>query len=223
MDDIDLKLIQALAMNSKATYRELGDELGLSANSVLKRAQELADMGAIEQFTVALTPKALPQVWIRICGITEYAVTDEAMERLGKNPITYAVSAASGNFLYVTGILHDLSEMNRYVNFVKSEGKMANPIYGILENPAYGLLDRTQSREAPGTKLANMDYRILASLQDNCRKPIAEVARSLGVSARTARRHLERMEKNSLIYYSVKFHPVRSGNICTIVHLYFKG
>lgn len=122
---------------------------------------------------------------------------------------------AGGNYIYVRGILHDISEMNRYVNFVIREGKITNPVYGLL--------DMAQSKTASEDLLTNMDYRILASLQANSRKQIVDVANELKISAKTARGRLERMEENGLISYGIKFDPTSSGYIFAAMSLFLKN
>ena len=51
MDEIDLTIILFLMNNSRLTYREISDHLGLSVNAIYKRVQTLIDIGTIEKFT----------------------------------------------------------------------------------------------------------------------------------------------------------------------------
>ena len=62
MDDVDFLLIKKLAANSRATFRLLADESGLSVSSVHKRVQALQEAEIIRRFTANPTPKAVPQV-----------------------------------------------------------------------------------------------------------------------------------------------------------------
>ena len=112
MDDIDFQLIKILRDNSRATYREIADELGLSINSAHKRVQGLIDLGVIRQFRVFLTPKALPQYTVRVCGRSDASLVDETVKKLGKNPHTTRVIVSSGNSFHVVGMLSDISRIN---------------------------------------------------------------------------------------------------------------
>lgn len=215
MDDVDFKLIKELRVNSRATYRELADELGLSVNSVHKRVQALIDLGIIKQFTVFLTSKALPQVVVRVCGRSDVASIDEAVIRLGNNPNTSRVVVSSGNSLHVVGFLSDISEINRYANFVIQEGQITDPTIRLIDSP--------QRQGESGASLTDTDYRIIASLQDNCRKQIVDVAAELGISAKTVRRRLNRMEENGLIHFGVKYDHASLGGIFVLLDLYLKA
>jgi DNA-binding Lrp family transcriptional regulator len=215
MDDLDFLLIKELTANSRATYRELADKLGLSVNSAHKRVQALVDKGIIKQFTAYLTPKALPQVRVRVCGKSATTYMDETVKRLGKNPDTSMIVISSGNSLHVVGVLRDVSEISRYSSFAIREGQIANP--------NIRLLDLHQSRTEPVASLTNTDYRIVASLQKNCRKQIVDIATELGISAKTVRRRLERMEKNGLIYYGIQYDHASLGGIFTLLDLYLKS
>jgi DNA-binding Lrp family transcriptional regulator len=133
MDDIDFKLIKELVANSRITFRKLADKSNISVSSVHKRVRGMVERGIIKQFIAYPTPKALPHIWICICGVSEAPMLEDAVERIGKSPTTFRVMIASGNYLCVRGVLHDMAEMNRYVSFVIREGRIKNPIYGILD------------------------------------------------------------------------------------------
>lgn len=213
MDDVDFLLLKKLAANSRATFRELAGETGLSASSVHKRVQVLTELGVIRRFTALPSPKAVPQVYVCVCGISDTARPEEAAERIGASPSTFRVMVATGNYLCVKGILHDVSEMSRYVSFVIREGNLKNPIYGLMD-PVYS---------GATLPLSKTDYQILASLQDNSRKDIADVAAELCISAQTARRRLGQMEKSGLINNSIHYDLTPSGDIFAKMSLFVKG
>ncbi|HMK46973.1 MAG TPA: winged helix-turn-helix transcriptional regulator [Methanocella sp.] len=213
MDAVDFLLLKKLTANSRATFRELAVETGLSASSVHKRVRVMTDLGIIRRFTASPTPKAVPHVCVCVCGTSEAAVPEEAAERIGASPLTFRAMVASGNYLCVKGILRDISEMSRYVGFVIREGSMKNPIYGLMD-PVY---------TGPAAPLSRIDYRILASLQYDSRKDIADVAIELGISAQTARRRLGQMEKSGLVNYSINYDLTPSGDIFAKMSLFVKS
>ncbi|HEY3272314.1 MAG TPA: winged helix-turn-helix transcriptional regulator [Methanocella sp.] len=215
MDDIDLRIIQELVANSRVTYRELAGKLGLSVNSVHKRVQHMTETGMIQQFTFHLTTRVVPQVWVRVCGASATKLMDETVEKLGKNPNTSMVAVSSNNTLHVVGVLRDFAEISRFVNFVVRTGEIAKPDVR-LPNP----------RQLPGiagVSLTDTDYKILAALQGNCRKQIVDVATELGLATKTVRRRLERMEKNELISYGIKFDHSLLGGTFTLLDMYVKS
>ena len=71
-------------------------------------------------------------------------------------------------------------------------------------------------------ELCELDLRIISSIKDNSRKAISDVAAELGVSAKTVRRRLERMVKNSLVELSLEWYPDKSNDIITIFDVHLK-
>jgi len=54
MDDIDLKLLELLKENSRASYVELGKMLNLSEAAVRRRVKKLVEDGTIKKFTLEI-------------------------------------------------------------------------------------------------------------------------------------------------------------------------
>ena len=59
MDDIDERLIQAVVKDGRATYLELGEEVGLSPSATKRRLDRLVASGAIRGFTALVDPRVL--------------------------------------------------------------------------------------------------------------------------------------------------------------------
>lgn len=69
-----------------------------------------------------------------------------------------------------------------------------------------------------------LDWRILAGLRRNARRPLPELARDLKVSVRTVRRHLNRMEKEGAVDAVAMFDPSRlDGAFPFLLMLHFDG
>ncbi|HMK45472.1 MAG TPA: winged helix-turn-helix transcriptional regulator [Methanocella sp.] len=212
MDDVDIKIIQELLSNSRMTYRELADRLDLSVNSAHKRVQSLVEQGVVQRFTLHLTPKVLPQVWVRVCGKSATVLMDETVERLGANQNTSMVAVSSGNMLHILGVLRDYAEVNKFVNFAIKTGEIADPDIRLPNPPHF--------QGTAEVSLTRTDYRILASLQENCRKQIVDMAAELCISAKTVRRRLSGMEKGEAVHYRINFDHALLGGVFTLLDLY---
>jgi DNA-binding Lrp family transcriptional regulator len=186
---------QSACSYSRVPYRELADSLELSVNSIHKRVQAMVDAGIIAKFVAYPSMKALPWLMIGIAGMSEASDQGETAARLGSHPCTQRVALASSNYLLVIGLLRDIPEMNRYVSFVIGEGKIASPNVSLVHFH--------EPQELMPDALTTTDFRILAAIQDDSRKQIVDVAEELGISAKTIRRRLDRMEKEGLIHYSI--------------------
>ncbi len=58
-DQLDRRMLAALALNGRMTVRELAEDMGLSAPSVAERMRRLEDRGVIKGYTVVIDPHAL--------------------------------------------------------------------------------------------------------------------------------------------------------------------
>lgn len=59
VDDIDRGIVTALQRDARATFAEIGAEVGLSAPAVKRRVDRLVASGAIRGFTAVVDPAAL--------------------------------------------------------------------------------------------------------------------------------------------------------------------
>ena len=56
IDEIDTHIIASLVANSRSSFREIGDEVGLSAPAVKRRVDRLLDERVITGFTALINP-----------------------------------------------------------------------------------------------------------------------------------------------------------------------
>lgn len=59
LDDLDHQIVAWLAREGRASFREIGDAIGLSAPAVKRRIDRLRDGGVIERFAAVVDPAAL--------------------------------------------------------------------------------------------------------------------------------------------------------------------
>jgi Lrp/AsnC family transcriptional regulator for asnA, asnC and gidA len=214
MDETDLTLIKLLLVNARSPYRHLADQLGLSVNAVHKRIQALIQSGVIKAFTAKASLAALGGHSVHIFGRSESGSLSDIMDTIGSNESTYWVSVAGGDHLYVGGYLRDISELASYSEHVSKVGEFRNPTIGLMHSE--GLGDATLGFNSRSNSLFQpLDYEIIYSLQNNCRKAITDVAEEIGVSAKTARRRLKWMTDNGMIELSLEWYPDKSNDIIT--------
>ncbi|MBO0776598.1 MAG: Lrp/AsnC family transcriptional regulator [Actinobacteria bacterium] len=58
-DELDKRIVSALVGNARATYAEIGAQVGLSAPAVKRRVDRLRSSGAITGFSATVDPSAL--------------------------------------------------------------------------------------------------------------------------------------------------------------------
>jgi len=59
IDEIDRHIISLLVADARASYREIGEQVGLSAPAVKRRVDRLLDAGVVTGFTARINPDAL--------------------------------------------------------------------------------------------------------------------------------------------------------------------
>lgn len=209
MDQADITLCRLLQTDSRAPYHELSNKLGLSINAVHKRIRGLVELGIIRSFRARPSLYALGALNVWVFGKSESAHPDEVHLRLKKNDSTYWVANSGGGFVYVGGYLRDISQLEPYTSLVMRDAEMASPTVGLLPSAP---------RQSAAT-LHSLDYKIVASLQHDSRKPLSDVAAEVGASAKTVRRRLAWMTDRQLVELTIDWYPDASNDIIAISHI----
>jgi DNA-binding Lrp family transcriptional regulator len=210
MDEVDLTIINMLWMNSRVPLRELADKLDLSVNSVHKRINNLVDQGVIEQF--CMTPNLHPDsVSIIIIGKSNSPSLEKAINDLGKTRNVEKAMSGLDNWIMMSVHLKKISEMNAFTEQAVRELALKNYIVGLFT------CDDQKTEPVPLTK---QDYQIFNSMAQNSRKSISDVAEELGVSPKTVKRRLTKMEK--MIYAGINWQPTMSNDIISYMLLTLK-
>jgi DNA-binding Lrp family transcriptional regulator len=207
-----------LLSNSRTPYRELADKLNLSVTAIHNRIQTLIDMGIIRKFTAR--PSILTQnaIHILIVGITKADNIRDLIPKLQKHGSIYWLAVAGGNVLYVGAYLKHIAELEELACFVKENASIPEPTVSITSSPLPANLKSLNL----ATDLCELDYKIIRSLKDDSRKPVANIAEEVGVSVKTVRRRLDRLVKNFLIELSIEWYPDASNDIISAFHVHLK-
>ena len=226
MDDTDRKLLNLICANPRIHFRELAKRLGISRQAVNHRMQVLTKIGVIQGMIAGISIPYLDAVPVAVFGISRTASIEETLDRLGESEFTRRVVVAGGNYLYVVGFLRNISELDSYVEFVKRAGEMSEPTVGIYclddgLSPDYSV-DGGGKRKQSYKELSPLDLKIIASLKDNARRPVAEIADKVGASAKTVRRHLEHMISEGSLDFYVPWDLLPGEDMFTLMHVNLK-
>ena len=221
MDETDLRLCQILIVNSRLPHRELAERLGLSVQAVHRRVEGLVKEGVIRAFTTRLSASYLNAVQAFLFGVPGTTSFKQVLDKLGEDEHTDTAIATSGNNIFIIALLRSVSELESYVEFVKKELSMPAP--GVA------LEGSTQFPNAPGrpsgpakAPLTELDMRILRSLHRDSRKAVEDVAGELGVSAKTVKRHLDRMVADGVVEFGIDFEPAASTGLVSFIAVVLK-
>ncbi len=223
MDDIDRKLLILIAAEPRIHFRKLAERLGISRQAAHHRMQILTEKGVIKGAIAGISVHYLGAVTVAVFGRSKATSIEKTFERLGESEFTRRALLAGGNFLYVVGFLRNTDELDGFIEFVRRTAEMPEPTVGVycLDDGLmpYYAVDGLGERKGEFKKLSPLDMRIIAALKDDARRPVADVARSIGASAKTVRRHLDRMLSNGSLDMSVPADLSKAGDLLSIMHV----
>jgi len=223
MDDVDRRLMTLISMSPRMHYRELAERLGISRQAVHHRIRVLMETGVIQGTTADISGPYLDAVPVVVFGRAKSGPIENTLDLLGESEFTRRVVVAGGNFLYVVGLLRNISELDSFAEFVRHTAEMQEPTVGVYSlnpglMPEY-IVDGIGRRKQSYKRLSLLDLRIIASLKGNARRSVAEIASMVGVSPKTVRRHLEGMISEGSLELSVRSDQPSGGDMLFLLHL----
>lgn len=209
MDETDIQLCRLLFMNARQPYRAISKALGISNQAVHRRVQLLEEQGVIRRYTVTLSDDFANAVRVRIGGPSTLTSFEELVDALKKDERTLRLVYCSTDMVSVTALLKRLEDLDDYLGFLKREVGMSTPKVAFTGPGQFGDEGvRRPMKRRP--ELTPLDYRIISALSRDSRKPVAELAEELGVSAKTVKRRLDRMVQESVLEFSLEYDPAAS-------------
>lgn len=212
MDELDLYILKKLMVNSRLTYRDLAEDINISVSAVHKRIKHLEDIGTINAFVARPSLISLKGIWVMTTGTSTATSVDQICQELGKHESIYFIGIASGKYLYIAAYLRDITEMQDYSIYVANTSHISDPTFGIITIP---YITTPES-------LSTIDYKILKTLNRDSRKKIIDIAEEVGISAKTVRKSINRMNENKLAYFTIEWTPKSENDFITIFHIYLK-
>lgn len=210
MDDTDLLMCKLLFNNSRLSQRDLADSLGLTVGAVHRRVDSLIEEGIIKEFTANISRGYLNAVSAQVEGICDCMSVDDMIGKLRKNGSIITVLVSSVNLTTVTLLLRDISDLSAVVEQIRTVLQMRQPKVTISARTFIG--NEPFEKEYIGNReLSRIDYRIINALHHNSRKLVVDIAEEIGITPKTVRNHLEQMERERAIEYTLVWNPAFSG------------
>ncbi len=97
VDKIDERIIGLLKENSRMTYVDIGNEVGLSEGAVRNRVQSLISSGVIRRFTVEVTPSMRVRALVMI-SVSPNIPTLKISEKVEKLPGMERIYEVTGEY-----------------------------------------------------------------------------------------------------------------------------
>jgi DNA-binding Lrp family transcriptional regulator len=223
MDDTDRELLMLIVTNPRISFRDLAKRLGITKQAAYRRLHTLRESGVVEDMTADISIPYLDAVPVAVFGRSKAPSVLKTFDRLGECEFTRRVIAGCGNYIYVNGILRDLSELDGFVDFVERVAELQDVTIGTY-SPDPGLMphyvvDGITNRRPNYRKLSDLDLRIIISLKGDVRKPVKDIASELGVSVKTVKRHLDLMMSEGSLELHVRTDSPLAGDLMFVVHV----
>ena len=222
MDDIDRKLLLLICENPRTHNKELEKRLGMSRQAIHHRMLALSKSGVFRLIRPGVSIHYIDGVAAAVWGRSKTSSVEETLDGLRENEFVGRVVVAGGNYLYILGCLRNASELDGYVEFVKRTAEIPEPTIGLAVFGDGILPYSGEQRMQSYKKLSPLDLRIIISLRGNVRKPVAEIAEMLGVTAKTVSRRLNDMISGGSLDYDIPWDIPLGGDMLTVVHVSLK-
>jgi Lrp/AsnC family transcriptional regulator for asnA, asnC and gidA len=113
IDDVDNQILQKLTFDGRMAFTEIGKEIGLSTNTILKRYRKLVENGSIK-VSIQIDPKKIGYTSImdfNIAFTTHIGLSDDIVESFAKIPDIIIITKTSGDYdLQLTAMIRDTEE-----------------------------------------------------------------------------------------------------------------
>lgn len=150
LDSTDIRIIEQLLLNGRASLREIAEELELSPSTVSNRFSKLRDSGIIERFQPVLDYEKMGFGFTAVVQVTvEAGYHDEVARKLSREGFVTSLFQVTGETDIISVCrFRDREEMRE--NLIEGLNKME----GILDTNTNVVLDSHENR---GIDLAPLD------------------------------------------------------------------
>ncbi len=228
MDLTDIKLIKLLERKPRASCSELAAFLDISAPSVQRRIADLEDSKRIVGYTAYLSPRITSASIVIVHGQAKRPLTPQMLGALANHGSVRRIAQGTMNHYYLIIVKKNANDLDGVVTIFQDICEVDDP--KVLFVGGHFTIDKAlEANRSPmedpskPPKLKKVDYQIILSLHENARKPITAISNELGISARTVRRRLERMERESIIEYDVLSLPRSAQDLILIFNISLKS
>lgn len=131
LDDIDWKLIQLLEQDARLTFRELGQQVNLSAPAVTKRIDRMTEAGIIRGYRAEID---LAKIGLPITAFSQISVargkSREIANQLQSLPEVTDCYRIAGDYSYI--VKFHVASMQHLESFIDRIGKLGHSTTSIV-------------------------------------------------------------------------------------------
>jgi DNA-binding Lrp family transcriptional regulator len=221
MDKLDTAVIRELIMDPstlmfrqdiRRPYESIAKKLNVSEDTIRNRVKALEEGGPIRGWKVGINPNLLGyRFYYVVFDVKPPAFKDDVYSKLKSTlPGLMWLADYFGDHAGIVVASKDEESLRKVCDHISSIAHSDNLTWAYDPYPKCNL------------KFLENDWKIVASIQRNPRKPYSEIASELGLSTRTVRRRLERMlEERALFSFpDVDFRKLSGSIVVDLVVFY---
>ncbi len=119
IDSVDDKIIRILQSDSRKSFVEIADEIGLSESAVRRRVKNLIDNGIIKRFTIELDAgnKASAITLISVSSTADTSIVSSNLMKLNGVEVIYEITGQYDIAAIIAA--PTIAEINQYIDDVR--------------------------------------------------------------------------------------------------------
>jgi DNA-binding Lrp family transcriptional regulator len=175
------------------TYQSLAEKYNVSSNAIKKRIDKLIETGVIERFTIRLS-------WAMLDAepVLSFLYTDKSgnamqlIDEIGANPLVHMVGFDSYGSWDVSASYRDANDLSKLGDFLRS-------FESVKSVEMHPLCIKETGKKVEFNKL---ELRVIATLVEDARMSISEIAEKTGLTSRRVRRILTNLMENGGVRFT---------------------
>jgi DNA-binding Lrp family transcriptional regulator len=192
LDNIDLQIIRLLSRDSRAPYKGIALEVGISSNAAKQRINKMVSNGVIQGFVLRINPVIFG--YEKECILTLSHIGKTIKEQ----DVLKYVSLVGDVFVFAR-------QLGGALTFVLSVRAGAEEKLSTLTDLLTPSTIRSifLSYSPINTRIHSSDLEVMKYLLSNSRMQIDDIAKESSLSSKTVKRRLEVMKENHILQFSV--------------------
>jgi len=183
LDSVDIGILRAMGENCRASYQDMGRNLGMTANAIKKRVNKLVENGTIHSFVVYLSFAMIDaESFLAILTPATSNIEEEILKEIVKNPHIFSTGSLSDGTCIVFAEYESDTGQSEFEQFLEG-----------LDNVAGYDLHTLRSPRGRKVEFKPLEIRVLRSLADDPRAPATEIAEKTGLTPRRVRKIIQQL------------------------------
>ena len=218
MDLTDIEIKKYIIANPRISYQAVADSVGISIHAVHRRIKSMEENGIILGYKAYLSDSYINAISVMVRGRIESNSISDIIDILGKDERTEYILQASGNQMFIGGLLRNIQEITDYVDFVKDSDILIESETDIVYT-IFPSLFKTGEYRVNKFPLTKNDIKIIRLIKNDSRMSVMDIAKETGISTKTVNRRLQKLIDEQVITLYTQFNLAKTGNFLVLLEI----